>query len=707
MKKLLTLLVALAMVLSFTACNKAPEEVTVDEFRTFDAETYSTDCTTLYNAALGDFYSAYQEAKKVENVSERYALMAVAEAKLMEASVLLPLYTSGGNYAVNRVVPWTAPSALWGYDADRVSNLLVCTEFITKEDREALRTMYNELKGTGTYRAKATEYLTGKGYTLKDSYTTTFTELPQTWDVLATSRAADADYIIDTFDGLMEYDCEGVQQFKLADSLEVSEDGKTYTFHIREGVKWVDSQGREIADVTADDFVAGFQHMMDTMGGLEYLVEGVIVGASDYIYGTDKDMSKVGVKALDANTLVYELEQPTSYFITMIAYGNFAPMCRSFYESLGGKFGTEYTSEGLRYGTSYETIAYNGPMLISSATAENSIVYVANPTYWDAANKSLKSVTYLFNDGTDQTKAYKDAVAGTIDGSGLNTEAMVLAKQDGNFDKYGFVTTTIATTYVSFYNLNRYQFANINDTNTVKSSQTANDANRTYNAMQNVHFRRALSFAYDRGASRAQRVGEELKNNALRNSYTPYNFVSLLEETTIKINGKDTTYPAGTYYGKIMQDQLNADGVPITVYDESQPNGGDGFDGWYNADNAAKEMDQAVKELAAKGFTIDAEHPIYVDIPYYSTNNQFALAANSYKQSVEAALGGKVIMNLVPCETAAEWYYAGYYTDYGYEANYDIYDLSGWGPDYGDPSTYLDTMLPDGAGYMVKCLGLW
>ena len=53
------------------------------------------------------------------------------------------------------------------------------------------------------------------------------------------------------------------------------------------------------------------------------------------------------------------------------------------------------------------------------------------------------------------------------------------------------------------------------------------------------------------------------------------------------------------------------------------------------------------------------------------------------------------------------WYYAGYYADYGYEANYDVYDVSGWSPDFGDPSTYLDTFLPDYAGYMVKCIGLY
>ena len=81
--------------------------------------------------------------------------------------------------------------------------------------------------------------------------------------------------------------------------------------------------------------------------------------------------------------------------------------------------------------------------------------------------------------------------------------------------------------------------------------------------------------------------------------------------------------------------------------------------------------------------------------------------ANAYKQSVESTLEGKVIVNLVACADADEWQNAGYYTENGAEANYHVYDLSGWGPDYGDPSSYLDTMLPDYAGYMTKCIGIF
>ena len=59
------------------------------------------------------------------------------------------------------------------------------------------------------------------------------------------------------------------------------------------------------------------------------------------------------------------------------------------------------------------------------------------------------------------------------------------------------------------------------------------------------------------------------------------------------------------------------------------------------------------------------------------------------------------------CNDATTWQYTGYYTSYGYENNYDLFDLSGWGPDYGDPQTYLNTFLPDYAGYVTKSLGIF
>lgn len=680
----------------------------------FDANAYAADSAAVYEAVLGEFKAAYDVSKETDNISERYALMAIAEAKLMEAALMLPIYTQGGNYAVSRAAAKTAPNALWGNDAERVHSLVVATEFIKSEDREEMKAKWGELKGTGTYEDWLKSYMTEKGYTIKDSFSEVYTGDPEQWDVLATSKAADAEMIIQTYDGLVEYDMEGTLQPALAESWSVSEDGLKWTFKLRQGVKWVDSQGREIAEVTADDFVAGMQHMMDAMGGLEYLVQGIIVGANEYINGEITDFAQVGVKAVDTYTVEYTLEQPTSYFDTMLGYGVFAPMNRAYFESKGGAFGAEYAaaaaSETYTYGKNPDNIAYCGPFLVTSATEKNSVVFEANPTYWNAANQNIKSYTAVFNDGSEATKAYNDAVAGTLDGAGLNSSSLELAKADGNFEAYGYVVEGNATSYMGFYNVNRIAFANANDTTTVVSPQTVEDAARTNAAMLNVHFRRAISFAADRGAYNAQSVGEELKLASLRNSYTPGNFVSLSEDVTVDINGTATTFPAGTYYGAVMQAQIDADGVAITVWDSAAEAGNgssDGFDGWYNPENAASEMALAIEELAAAGVEISAENPIYIDLPYFSGSESRSNMANVYKQSLETVLEGKVIVNLVACVESAEWYYSGYYTTYGYEANYDMYDLSGWGPDYGDPATYLDTFLPDYAGYMVKCIGIY
>ena len=675
-------------------------------------EGYDETSTELYNEALGDFNDALATAKEAETVDERYALMAVAEGKLMESAMMYPLTSRGGTYAMYRMAPRTKDYTLWGSDNDRYHQYVVTTDFIKAEDYNEMRAKWDELKGTGTYESWVKEYLAGKGYTLKDSFSMPYASDPVTWDGLATSRAADTDAIINTYDGLMEYDVEGTLQPALAESYEVSDDGLTYTFHLRKDVKWTDSQGREVDTVKADDFVAGMQHMCDAQGGLEYLVQGVIKNVSQYISGEVTDFDEVGVKAVDDYTVEYTLEEPCSYFMTMLGYTIFMPMSRSYYQSQGGKFGAEYDSSAAdyQYGKDSNSIAYCGPYLVTNATAKNTIVFKLSDSYWNKDNVNIKTLTWLFNDQSDVTKMYTDAKAGTVDYVNLNTSTMETAKSEGLYDQYAVVSDTDATSFMGFYNINRTATANANDGTTAKSTKSDEEIQRTNKALQNVHFRRAISFAADRGAYNAQQVGEDLKYTSLRNTFTPGYFVSLSKDTTIQINGTDTTFPAGTYFGAIEQAQIDADGVAIKVWDPDGNDGAgssDGFDGWYNVDNAVAELDTAIEELSADGITIDEENPIYIDMPYASSLEAYSNQANAYKQSIETSLGGKVIVNLVDCVTSDGWYYAGYYTDYGYEANYDVYDVSGWSPDFGDPSTYLDTFLPDYAGYMAKCIGIY
>ena len=86
-----------------------------------------------------------------------------------------------------------------------------------------MKEKWGELKGTGTYEEWAKNYLAEKGYTLKDSYTLAYSSDPTTWDCLSSSLAIDSEGAVNTFDGLMEYDIEGVLQPALAESYTVSE----------------------------------------------------------------------------------------------------------------------------------------------------------------------------------------------------------------------------------------------------------------------------------------------------------------------------------------------------------------------------------------------------------------------------------------------------------------------------------------------------
>lgn len=729
LKRVLCALLALVMVLGFVGCknngddkttsapnntNKPAEsEVPATTVPTTPLPTgdYNAMSAAIYDAQLGAFNTLYQAAKEEQNVSKRYALMAQAEAKLLEAAVLIPGTTNGGNYGLSRVAKRSASTVLWGNDSDRFHNVLVTTELISAEDQTHLKAMWNEVRGTGTYSQKATDYLKEKGYTLKDTYNMGYVSDPQTWDALATSRSADSEAIVNTYDGLVEYDNENEIKPALAESWEVSEDGKTYTFHIRQGAKWVDAQGREVADVKADDFVAGMQHMLDAGGGLEYLVENIIVNALEYNTGDVTDFAEVGVKATDEHTVVYTLCQPTSYFITMLGYNVFAPMSRTYFESKGGVFGKDdykaaVDAGTMKYGQTVNDIAYCGPYTVTNHTAENTIVFEANPTYWNKDNITIKTLTWKFNDGQDPTKAYEDTKAGTLDGCGLSSASLEACKADGNFEKYCTVSDTDATSFVLFLNLNRNAYANFNDETKAVSTMTDEQKKRTDAAMLNVHFRRAIGMGLDIATYNGQVVGEELKLNSVRNSYTPGNFVALEEDVTIEINGESKTFAKGTYYGEIMQAQIDADGVKIKVWDaENQTS--DGFAGWHNPANAYEELQQAITELKEFGVEISKDNPIVMDLPYYSGADVYTNRAQTLKQSVEEALQGCVVVNLVSCADAKEWYYAGYYTESGKDANYTLYDVSGWGPDYGDPATYLDTMLGDGAGYMAKCLGLF
>ena len=593
------------MVISLTACGRndstnienivSSAPVTESASDSEDAAfTVSHDNEEIYFSALSEFYDLYQQALEADTISMRHTLMAMAEAKFLESGVGIPIYTAGGSYKMSRLAYRTGGYASWMGDMVNYDQMVVTNEIILKEDYEYLRDLWNELTGTGTYTESAKAYLEEQGYTFTDTYTDTFDRVGTTWDFLSSGDIHDVDSFIDH---LYKYNSEGQLEPHLATSYEVSEDGLTYTFYLREGVIWTDSQGRKVADLMAGDWVAAAQHLADTGANSIENLNGLIEGMAEYLSGETTDFSTVGIKALDDYTLQYTLTKECPYFMTMLTDTAFLPMSRTYYESQGGVFGLAAydgasVSSSYVYGIDQDHIAYCGPYLCTNVTDNNSISYVANPDYWNAENVVIQTVELIYDDGSDVTREYNDFLNGVGSTLVLDTAQLEMAKEDGNFDTYVTVADNAMNIFMLWCNLYRQTYANVAD-GAVASTKTDEQKEVSVAAFQNQHFRLALAYSVDRATYISQSLGEDLKYVCIRNTYTPGTFVSLEEEATVEIGGESVTFPAGTYYAEIIQAQLDADGYPIKVWDEEGVSS-DGFDGWYDPEAAAEKLAIAI-----------------------------------------------------------------------------------------------------------------
>ncbi|SER11772.1 extracellular solute-binding protein, family 5 Middle [Streptococcus gallolyticus] len=148
------------------------------------------------------------------------------------------------------------------------------------------------------------------------TYSYVFVEDPTTLDYTVSGRHGTSQITTQGVDGLLENDRYGNLIPSLAKDWKVSSDGLTYTYTLRKGVKWYTSDGEEYAEVTADDFVAGLKHAADKKSSTLYIVQDSIKGLNDYVEGTTKEFSKVGIKAIDK----YTLNQPESYWNSKTTY---------------------------------------------------------------------------------------------------------------------------------------------------------------------------------------------------------------------------------------------------------------------------------------------------------------------------------------------------------------------------------------------------
>ena len=734
MKKALAALISSAMLISLAACgggsSSAPSgsqaapgdssssqtamtgeaapggEMAEGEMASFQVADNDED---IYMNNLGDFYEEFLKATtEAENVSERYAMLAQAEAKVLESGAGTPMYGGTAGYQMSHIIPKTGGYAPWRGEMSDMGQMIITNEVIKSEDHEYLKQLWLDNLGTGKYVEKAREYMAGRGYTFKDTYTSTFVDNPTTWDIFAASTSNDSGIIGPTYDYLYAYDAEGEMQPRMAESCEITEYGKVYTIKIRPGQIWVDSQGRKVADVTADDWVAAAQHAADLQDA--YTLNSYIEGFTAYMTGETVDFGTVGVKALDDLTLQYTLTEPCSYFMSLLQTNELTPLCRSYFLSQGGAFGlSEFSAASAEpsyvYGIDQDHIAVCGQFLCTNMTEKNSITCVLNPNYWNAENATLKAVELVYDDGSDVARNYENFKNGLNYSMYLNSALMETAKNNGDFDKYAVTNPPNKATFLLWFNLNRKTYANVAD-GALASRKTDEQKEITRAALQNKHFRLALAYSIDRPLYIVQNTVEELKYANNRNTLTPGDYVSLLEDVTIDINGTPTTFPKGTWYGAIVQAQLTADEFPIKVWDEELQTT-DFPDAWHQPELAKKEMELAIEELATLGYKVSKENPIVLD--YYNPVIDETSARMSYvlKTCIESGTDGNVFVDLIDMNAWSERNNMLNNVNYGYEVNEDMGGLGTVGSDHGDPQCFTEGLLPYGDGYMVIRMGLW
>ncbi len=230
--------------------------------------------------------------------------------------------------------------------------------------------------------------------------------------------------IADFTDGLMQMDSDGKAVNAIAESHEVSEDGLTYTFHLKKDAKW--SNGDPVA---ADDFVFGWQRAVDpdTASEYSYMLSdiGQVKNAADIIAGK-KPVTDLGITAVDENTLKVELNVPVSYFLSLMYFPTFYPVNRSFYESLDkGSFGT-----------SPETVLSNGAFKLDSyEPAALSFDLVKNPDYYDADKITLSGLSYQVI--KDSQQAFMSYQNGDLDIVKLSGDQVDQVKDDPELNVEG------------------------------------------------------------------------------------------------------------------------------------------------------------------------------------------------------------------------------------------------------------------------------
>ena len=483
------------------------------------------------------------------------------------------------------------------------------------------------------------------------AYGYTYTADPETLDYLISGKQSTKVATSNGIDGLFTNDKYGNLTPAVAEDWSVSQDGLTYTYKIRKGVKWYTSDGEEYAEVTAKDFVNGLKHAADKKSAAMYLAEDSVKGLADYVAGNNKDFASVGVKAVDDYTLEYTLNKPEPYWNTKMAYSIFWPLNEEFEKSKGSDFGKA---------TDPTSLLYNGPFLLRGLTAKSSIEFVKNQNYWDKDNVHLDTVTLAYYDGSDQESLERNFTNGAYSYARLFPTSSNYSKVVETYKDNIYYNPQGPGIGGLGINIDRQSYK-------YTSKTTDEEKTATKKALLNKDFRQALNFAFDRTSYSAQLNGKEGAALAVRNLFVKPEFVSA--------NGKT--------FGDMVTEKV------VSYGDEwKNVNFADAQDGLFNAEKAKAELAKAKTALEAEG----VKFPIRIDIPVDQTAKNYIARIQSFKQSVETVLGSENVVIDIQQITTDELHNITYYAANAAAEDWDLSGAVGWNPDYEDPSTYLDIL---------------
>ena len=484
----------------------------------------------------------------------------------------------------------------------------------------------------------------------------------ETFNVLYSQNAADFENLTNLVDPLLEVDTYGELVPALAEEWNTEDGGLNWTFKIRDGVKWVDMNGEEKADLTAEDFATGLEWVLNFYkndSSNTSMPNEMIKGAEEY-YEWTKSLSEEEGKALTAeagskfremvgmevngNEIVYHCITEKPYFDTVASYACLYPMSQQMVDELGGVEEVKAMNN--------ENMWYNGAYTMTQYIQNNEKVFTKNPLYWDKEADVFDTVTIKMVESLDV--AYQLYQSGEIDYVELTESQINTINNDENHEFHDYLVPDVQSKY-SFqihFNFNKNKEDGTPDTNW--NTAVANKAFR-----QSWYYGLNLENYYKRQNALDPYVGEN-------NFYTMKGLVYTSD---------------GTEYTELVRENM---GLP-------EPNG----EKMVRLDDgkAAELKKQAMDELTPLGVTFP------VDVDYYiSAGNQTALdTANVLKQTFSDGLGDDFVKFNIKT-------YVSSMRKEVVQPHLHSIAINGWGADYGDPQNYLgqETYGSDNAYYSAN-----